>query len=113
MMTETPLLTIQTSLDGDVALVRCSGKLTSSVASELQSTVKPLVRSAKRVVIDLSDLTFMDSMGLGTVASLYVSAKTSGCALELINFSRRIRDLFSMTHLLSLFEPCGESNVTM
>ena len=68
---------------------------------------------AKKIVLDLTDLTFMDSMGLGTVASLYVSAKTAGCQFELINFSRRIRDLFTVTHLLSLFEPCGETNVTI
>jgi anti-sigma B factor antagonist len=112
-MSETTLLTIETAIDGDTATVRCCGKLTSTVAGELQTAVKPLVRTTKRVVIDLSDLTFMDSMGLGTVASLYVSAKTGGCQLELINLSRRIRDLFTMTHLLSLFEPCGESNVMM
>ena len=49
-------------------------------------------------------------MGLGTVASLYVSAKTAGCQFELINLSRRLRDLFTVTHLLSLFEVCGETD---
>ena len=62
------------------------------------------------VVLDLTDVTFMDSMGLGTIATLWVSSKNAGCQLALINLSPRIRDLFTVTHLLSLFEACGESN---
>jgi anti-anti-sigma factor len=55
----------------------------------------------------------MDSVGLGTVASLYVSAKTAGCELRVINIRPRIRELFSVSRLLSLFEACGDANVRM
>lgn len=96
---------------GDTALVRCRGKLTSDVSRRLHVEVKPLFATARKVTLDLTDLTFMDSMGLGAIASLYVSAKTAGCELELINLSKRIRDLFSVTHLLSLFEACGENSI--
>ena len=109
-MTENPALTLRTDVDGDVTMVHCSGRLTSAVAGLLHAEVKPRIVRAKKVVLDLTDVTFMDSMGLGTIASLYVSAKTAGCQFELINLSRRIRDLFTVTHLLSLFEPCGETD---
>jgi len=109
-MTETPTLTLRTDVDGDVTIVHCSGRLISTVAGLLRAEVKPLVPTAKKIVLDLTGLTFMDSMGVGTIASLYVSCQTEGCQFELINFSRRIRDLFTVTHLLSLFEACGESN---
>ena len=112
-MTENPPLTLRTDVDGDVRIVRCSGRLTSSVAGLLHAEVKPLIPHAKKIVLDLTDLAFMDSMGLGTIATLYVSSKTAGCQFELINLSRRIRDLFTVTHLLSLFEQCGETNVTI
>ena len=107
-MTETPVLTLRTEIDGDVRIVRCSGKLTSRVSGLLHAEVKPLIPNAKKIVLDLSDLTFMDSMGLGTIVTLYVSSRAAGCQLELINLSRRMRDLFTIAHLLSLFEPCGE-----
>ena len=109
-MTETPTLTLQTDVDGEVAIVHCIGRLISTVAGLLRKEVKSLIPDASKIVLDLTGLTFMDSMGLGTIASLYVSCKTAGCQFELINLSRRIRDLFTITHLLSLFEACGESN---
>jgi anti-sigma B factor antagonist len=108
---DVPILSVTTEGDGPVRTVRCSGKLVSDVSREFQAAVKPLLTPGGRVTIDLTGLTFMDSMGLGTVASLYVSSKVAGCTLELINLNRRIRDLFSVTHLLSLFEPCGQSNI--
>jgi len=109
-MTENPTLMLRTDVDGDVTIVHCSGRLTSTVADLLRAEVKPFIPHAKKIVLDLTDLTFMDSMGLGTIASLYVSSTTAGCRFELINLSRRIRDLFTLTHLLSLFEACGETN---
>ena len=108
-MTENPTLTLRTDVDG-VTIVHVSGRLTSSVADLLRAHVKPLIPHANKIVLDLTDLTFMDSMGLGTIVSLYVSSRTAGCQFELINLSRRIRDLFTITHLLSLFEACGETN---
>ena len=109
-MTETPTLTLRTDVDGDVMTVHCSGRLISTSAGLLRAEVKSLIPDARKIVLDLTGLTFMDSMGLGTIASLYVSCRTAGCQFELINLSRRIRDLFTITHLLSLCEACGESN---
>ena len=103
----------EVSASGDVCTVHCVGRLNAEQAPRLREQVKPLVRNARRVTLDLSEVTYMDSIGLGTIASLYVSARTAGCQLEVINLSRRIRDLFSMTHLLSLFEAAGQSNARM
>jgi anti-sigma B factor antagonist len=94
----------------DRSIVYCGGRLVSSTADALKAQVKPLIVRGGTVVMDLSELTFMDSMGLGTIASLWVSSKTASCQLALINLTPRIRDLFTVTHLLSLFEACGEAN---
>jgi anti-sigma B factor antagonist len=75
--------------------------------------VKGLIPGNKRIVLDLTDLSQMDSMGLGTVVRLLVSAKSSGCKLELINLNRRIRELFGITNLLSAFEICGEQRMKL
>jgi anti-anti-sigma factor len=93
--------------------VRCRGQLAGQSAVRLREQVKPLFGAGKRITVDLSDVTFMDSLGLGVVVTLYVSARTAGCHLEVVNLSQRVRDLLSVAHLLSLFEPAGQSTVKM
>jgi anti-anti-sigma factor len=63
--------------------------------------------SKRRIVLDLKEVPMMDSSGLGAVVTLHVSARTRGSKLEVINASKQIRDLFSMTNVLSLFEAAG------
>ena len=48
-------------------------------------------------------------MGLGSLISLYVSSKSVGCGFELINLGQKIRQLFSMAKVLSLFEVAADS----
>jgi anti-sigma B factor antagonist len=104
-------LTLEIERTGDVAVVRCSGKLVAGVNDFLYLKVSALIPGSKRIVLDLTDLVHMDSMGLGTLVRLYVSAKSAGCRLELINLGKRIRQLLGMTNLLSVFAICGEQNI--
>ena len=106
-------LTIATSTEGDAAIVRCSGKLVTGSKEVLQTEVRSLLPGAKRIVLDLTDLGYMDSSGLGSIIGLYVSVKNAGGRLEVINLSARVRQLFSMTNVLSLFEVCGEQNIRL
>ena len=101
-------LNLQTSTAGGVTTVRCSGRLTAEVSSILKNELKKLIPETKQVVLDLTDLSYMDSAGLGTLVGVYVSAKTAGCELQLINFNKRVRELLGLTHLLSVFESCGK-----
>ncbi len=94
-----------------VAIVRCSGKLVAGVTDVLYIEVRQLIPDTRRIILDLTDLTHMDSMGLGTVVRLYVSAKAAGCDLELINIGKRIRQLLGMTNLMSFFTIIGENDV--
>ena len=102
-------LELSTETQPDGVLVRCAGRLVAGYTDLLKQQVKPLLVSGRRVVLDLSGLTQMDSMGLGTIVSLYVSAKSSGGRLELVNLGPKVRLIFSMTNLLSVFEPIGDS----
>jgi anti-anti-sigma factor len=108
--TATPL-TLRIDRVGDAAIVRCGGKLVAGVHDFLYCKVSQLIPDTKRIVLDLTDLTHMDSMGLGAVIRLYVSAKSAGCDLELINLGKRIRQLLGVTNLLSVFTTCGEYNI--
>ena len=106
-----PQLILATAADGDSRIVRCTGKLVATTTGVLQSEIRSLLPNAKRVVLDLTDLGYMDSSGLGSIIGLYVSAKSAGGKLEVINLSQRVRHLFSITNVLSLFEACGEQNI--
>lgn len=106
-----PQLVLATSAEGDSTIVRCTGKLVATTTGVLQSEIRELLPRSKRVVLDLTDLGYMDSSGLGSIIGLYVSAKSAGSKLEVINLSQRVRHLFSITNVLSLFETCGEQNI--
>ena len=104
-------LTIEVEHAPGEALVRLSGRLVAGVTDVLYLEVKGLIPQTKRIVLDLTDLTHMDSMGLGTLVRLYVSARAAGCDLELVNLGKRIRQLLGMTNLMSFFTIIGENDV--
>jgi anti-sigma B factor antagonist len=104
-------LRVDIEREGSSAVVRCGGKLVAGVNEFLYTEVSALIPQCKRIVLDLTELSYMDSMGLGTIIRLYVSSKAAGCSLELIHIGERIRQLMGMTNLLSVFSVCGEHHV--
>ena len=106
-------LTFEIERAGDHAIVRCRGKLVAGLNEMLYAKVRPMIPETKRIVLDLTDVTHMDSMGLGSVVRLYVSAKSVGCSLELVNFGEKIRKLLSTTHLLSVLAAIGPQGIAM
>jgi anti-anti-sigma factor len=84
--------------------VRCHGRLVSGNTAEIKDLVKPMIARGGRIIVDLADLDYLDSSGLGALVGLKVSAISQGlCRLELENLSPRIRELLSMTNLLQVF----------
>jgi anti-sigma B factor antagonist len=108
-----PSLTLRSYIEGDATIVQCTGKLTAGLTGILRDEVKRLIPQSKKIVLDLTLLTQMDSMGLGTIVGLYVSAKASGCTLILINLSQRVRELFRITNVWSLLEVYGENIIRL
>jgi len=105
------LLTLVVDRSGEDAEVRCSGRLVAGVNDRLYVEVSRLIPSSKRILLDLTDLSHIDSTGLGTLVRLYVSAKSAGCTLLLFNIGKPIRQLLGLTHLLSVFEVIGNNNI--
>jgi anti-anti-sigma factor len=93
--------------------VRCTGRLIAETSPLLKNEVKPLLPNKRRVILDLTELSYMDSSGLGALVGLYISAKKSSCELQLVNLSPRIRELLGVTTLLSVFEACGRHGTRM
>jgi len=106
-------MTIAVERSGDCALVRCRGRLVAGVRDDFYSEVRQLFPDCRRVVLDLAELTHMDSLGIGTLVRLYVSGKSAGCVLELANVGKPIRQLLGITHVLSVFGSVGENCIRM
>jgi len=96
-------LTLEIEHKGSTAIVHCHGRLYAGACSALYAKVHPLIPDHKRIILDLTDLTSVDSMGLGALVRLYVSAKSSGSCIELINLGKQVSELLGITNLLSLF----------
>ena len=106
-------LTLDIERSGDTVVVRCHGKLVAPVDDVLYNKVKQLLPDSKRIVLDLTDLTRMDSMGLGTLVRLYVSARSAGCSLELMNIGKQVHMLLGTAHLLKAFSIVGEHGIKL
>jgi anti-anti-sigma factor len=106
-------LSLEIERKGDVALVRCHGKLIAGYGGNFYTRICQLIPNHKRIVLDLADLTHMDSMGLGALVRLMVSAKSKGCSLELLHLGKRVRELLGLTHVLGCFTIIGEKGVTL
>jgi anti-anti-sigma factor len=96
---------------GDMAIVRCHGRLVAGTANTLYSRVDALMPEIQRVVLDLSDLQHIDSMGLGGLVRLYVTARAAGSTLELLNLSRPIRHVLGLTKMLEVFPIVREESL--
>lgn len=88
-------------------VAECHGKLTFENTPELKQALRDKIARGTRIVIDLKEVPLLDSSGLGSIVGLYVSARTRGCTVQVANASEQIRQLFSMSNLLSLFEAAG------
>jgi anti-sigma B factor antagonist len=99
-----PELSFETVRTPEETFLRCSGKITSTTSATLQTAVRGLIPEGKPIVLDLTDVSYMDSSGLGALVSVYLSAKRQHCQLKLVNVGPRLQQLFRLTKLASVFE---------
>jgi len=86
-----------------VTVVRCHGRLVSDTTEKIKEVVRPLLSHHGRTIIDLGDVSHLDSSGLGTLVGLKASAVRQGLhILEFTNMTPRILELLRITNLLQL-----------
>jgi anti-anti-sigma factor len=89
---------------GTVTTILCHGRLVSETSGQLKEVVKPLIPLGGRILLDLTDVNYMDSSALGALVGLKVSAIKEGyCRLELLNLSPRVKELLRLSNLTQLF----------
>ena len=90
---------------GRVATVTCHGPLVAGTTDVLKATVKPLIADGGKIIVDVGDVQYIDSMGLGALVGLKISAIGAGyCTLQYENLSKKLQELISITHLTDLLK---------
>ena len=91
---------------GDVVVLDLKGRITMGEGDELlKDKVNSLVNQGhKKIVLNLADVPYIDSAGLGEIVRTYTTVSRQGGSLKLLNLTKRITDLLSITKLLTVFE---------
>lgn len=105
-------LTLDVEQKATQTIVHCHGRLVSETGNILHAKVRELIPDHKCIVLDLTDVKFVDSMGLGTLVRVYVSCKSGGATLQLVNLGKQIRELLGITNLMSIFADMCEHGIT-
>jgi len=97
---------------GDVMILDLKGKITLGEGDELlKDKVNSLLnQSQKKIVLNLAEVPYIDSAGLGEVVRTYTTVSRQGGSLKLLNLTKRITDLLSITKLLTVFETFDSEN---
>ena len=97
---------------GDVMILDLKGKITLGEGDELlKDKVNSLVNQGhKKIVLNLAEVPYIDSAGLGEVVRTYTTVSRQGGSLKLLNLTKRITDLLSITKLLTVFETFDSEN---
>src|SRR5436190_20234916 len=97
---------IQERAVGDVMVLDLKGKITLGEGDELlKDKVNSLVNQGhKKIVLNLADVPYIDSAGLGEIVRTYTTVSRQGGNLKLLNLTKRITDLLAITKLLTVFE---------
>jgi anti-sigma B factor antagonist len=91
---------------GDVTIVDASGRLTlGGGTSTLRTKIRELVAGgSRRIVLNLADVTYMDSSGLGELIGAHTTITTAGGEMKLLHLAKRVHDLLKLTKLYTVFE---------
>jgi len=99
-------LNIQQRQAGDVTILDLSGKITIGEGSvQLRESVRKLLEDGKKkILLNLGDVSYVDSSGIGELVSSYTTTNNNGGQLKLLNLTKKIQDLLMITKLLTVFE---------
>jgi anti-anti-sigma factor len=99
-----PQLKLETEKNNSETTVRATGRVTLETSATLEKTLRDLIAEGKRIVLDLTNVDYVDSAGLGALVSVYMHARRTKCDMEIANPKQRIRDLFNRSGLASVFD---------
>ena len=92
------------TVDG-IYVLECNGRIVfGEESSLLRETVKKAIPEHKKIVLNLAEVNYIDSGGLGTLVALHTTARNAGGTIKLANLTKRVGDLLQVTKLLTVFD---------
>jgi len=97
---------IEERVVNDVTILDLKGKITLGDGDEiLKDKINSLVlQNRRRILLNLAEVPYIDSAGLGEIVRTYTSISRQGGRLKLLNVSKRIQDLLVITKLITIFD---------
>ncbi|HEY1218343.1 MAG: STAS domain-containing protein [Bryobacteraceae bacterium] len=91
---------------GDVSVVDVAGRITlGEGSSALRETLRDMVsKGQKKILLNLGDVSYIDSSGIGELVSGFTTVTNSGGQLKLLNLNKRVKDLLQITKLYTVFD---------
>jgi anti-sigma B factor antagonist len=90
---------------GDVHILDCSGKImlgegTMAVRNSVREVLK---QGGKKIILNLGNVNYIDSSGIGELVSSFTTVTNQGGQLKLLNLTKKIQELLAITKLLTVF----------
>ncbi len=96
---------IDTRTVGDVRVLDCSGKITLGEGTmAIRNTVREILKDGgKKIILNLADVNYIDSSGIGELVSTFTTVTNQGGQLKLLKLTTKIQELLAITKLLTVF----------
>jgi anti-sigma B factor antagonist len=96
---------IETRTVGDVHILDCSGKITLGEGTmAVRNAVRDVLKNGgKKIILNLADVNYIDSSGIGELVSSYTTVTNQGGKLKLLSLTKKIQELLAITKLLTVF----------
>jgi anti-sigma B factor antagonist len=98
-------LKMETKTVDGVTVVSCVGRIVfGDEAAALRAELKGILSTSKKVILNLSEVSYIDSGGLGTLVGVFSTARAGGADIKLAGLGQRVRDVLQITKLVTVFE---------
>lgn len=108
-------LTVASREVDSVTVLDLKGKITLGEGSvQIRDAIRGLVgKGTNRILLNLGDVTYIDSSGLGELVGAYTTAKNQGAELKLLNLTKKVHDLLQLTKLYTVFDTYDDEKVAI
>ena len=100
---------------GDIVIVDLNGRITLGEGCQSVGELvhQHIAKNQKKILLNLAEVNFIDSAGIGTLTKCFVAAKRNGGAIKLLHLTTKIRDLLQITNLYTVFEVFSDEQVAI
>ncbi len=104
---------LEQRITGNIVIVKITGDITLDRGADviLKDKIRSLLQQGHRqILLDLGDVSYVDSAGLGQLVQVYATTRNAGGSLKLLHLTKRLHDLLVVTKLLTVFDAYDEES---